>query len=307
MRTLVGVCIVPTVITVGESAIDWVTATAASVEAASSLACLAERIVCDAMAEGHERGPWSQYGYVGECIEGLSWGRRKDGTILRVSGFTAAYFGWDVLERAENVSRLDIQCTIRTDPPLKGVAIRADEELLAAGERGRRGAECSFFRNSRGGSTSYLGRRSSDKFLRIYDKWVESQSEHYAGCWRYELEVKNEPALLLGRHLLACPNRASAIRDTVYKYCVSHSLTPIFNPGTDGLQLAALRPPTDYSRTCKWLNEQVRISAQKVVYEEGIPALLRLLELDQTERNWRTKGPTRPHGNHDDHDDGNLK
>lgn len=295
-----------TVITVGECSIDWVTATAASVDAASSLACLAERIVCDGLAEGHERGPWSQYGYIGECIEGLSWGRRKDGTILRVSGFTAAAYGWDVLERAENVSRLDIQCTVKTDPQLEGVAARAYKQLLAAGDAGRKGAECSMVCNSRGGSTAYIGRRSSDKYFRLYDKQRESGAEWYTGCWRYELEVKNEPALALARHLVSVTDRPSAIRDTVYQYCVTHGLQPIFDRGTDGMQLPAVRPVTDYGRTCKWLNEQVRSSAQEVVYKEGIPALLRLLEVDQTERNWRTKGPTRPHGNHSDHDDGDV-
>lgn len=295
-----------TVITVGESCIDWVTATASSVEAASSLACLAERIVCDGLAEGHERGPWSQYGYIGECIEGLSWGRRKDGTILRVSGFTAAVYGWNVLEKAENVSRLDIQCTVKTDPPMEGVAKRANEQLLAAGESGRRGAECSFVSNSRGGSTAYIGRRASDKYFRLYDKWRESGADFYVGCWRYELEVKNEPALALARHLVSCANRPSAIRDTVHKYCLAHGLRPIFDGTTDGLQFETVRPVTDYSRTCRWLNQQVRNSAQEVVFKEGIPALLRLLEVDQTERNWRTKGPTRPHGNHSDHDDGEV-
>lgn len=294
------------VITLLEENIDWVTATASSGSAASSLACMAERIVRDRMDDGHERGPWAQYGYTGECIDGLSWGRRRDGTILRVSGFTAAVEGWNVIERAENVSRLDIQCTVRAEPPMGGVAYKAHNDLLAAGTRGRKGAECSFVTNSRGGSTAYLGRRSSDKYFRLYDKERESELEHYAGCWRYELEVKNEPALVLARYLAASPNRASSIRNTLHQYCTDRGIVPIFDPGHDGLCLTAPRPITDYERTCRWLGEQVRSSAQEVVYREGIPTLLRLLEVDQTERNWKTKGPVRPHGSHDHHDDGSV-
>lgn len=45
-----------------------------------------------------------------------------------------------------------------------------------------------------GPETLYLGKRVSDRFGRIYDKFAESGLRCYQGCLRYELELKNDIA-----------------------------------------------------------------------------------------------------------------
>lgn len=287
-----------TVITVREVGIDWITATANGLGAAESMACLCERIVRDQQSLGYTTGPWSQYGYTGETINGCSWGRRKHETLIRLSGFVAEYRFDEVAKHADNVSRLDMAVTVRTEPMLENVARDAYRRLLAVGPGGRKGATASYITNSGGGSTCYLGRRSSDKFLRLYDKQRESGDEWYAGCWRYELEVKNEPALRLFRALGVATDRQRAIRDSVYGYCAEHGVPTLYDEGTEGVLLDAPRPTVDFDKQCQWLSNQVSGTAREVATTIGVGGLLRLLDIDVDASEYRSKRPYKPHGNH---------
>lgn len=298
---------VETVITVQEVTVDWITATAKDPARCVALRCLAERITDAQVADGHDRGPWSQYGYKGECVEGCSWGGKQGGFIIRLSGFAAAFWWAEVVPRADNISRIDVQVTVRTEPPLPNVARDAYRTLLAAGPAGRQGAATSLVISSGGGSTCYIGRRQSDKFFRLYDKHAESGLDHYAGCWRYELECKNEVALSLAGYLGDGADWQRRARDTVLGYCTSHGLRPLADAGTEGLYLEAPRPDTELDRKCQWLATQVSGSAQEIVEKLGFDRLVQLLGLDSEAMKWRGRGPHRPHGHHAENDDGNVE
>jgi hypothetical protein len=297
---------VETVITVKEVSVDWITASAKDPAICTSLRCLAERITDSQVADGNTRGPWKQYGYAGECTEGISWGGKLGGFLVRLSGFAAAFWWREVLAHAENVSRLDVQVTVQTDPMREHVARDAYRQLCGAGAAGRKGASCSFVVSSGGGSTCYLGRRSSDKYFRLYDKQRESGEPWYAGCWRYELECKNQVAMDLARHLSAGDDWQRRARDTVHGYCTGHGLDPLYGPGTEGLQFETPRPATELDRQCDWIQSQVSATAQTIVDRLGFDKLVQLLGLDSQAIKWRGRGPHRPHGNHNDHDDGQL-
>ena len=57
-----------------------------------------------------------------------------------------------------------------------------------------------FFVAANGGETLYFGKMRSDKFLRIYDKFIESDGA--VDSVRYEFELHGRPAKELGKYLL---------------------------------------------------------------------------------------------------------
>lgn len=287
-----------TVITVQEAGIDWITCTAAEGSDSVALSCALEIIADLLVAEGYKRRPWAQWGFTGESVRHCSFGHRSEATVGVLSGNVANSFFDDVCRRATKVSRVDIAVTVKTEPPLEGVARRAYEQLIAAGPGKRNGATASVIESSDGSSTSYLGRRISDKWLRVYDKWRESGDDEYRGCWRYELEVKNAPAMDLCRYLLASTDRASDVAATVYRHCTARGLKPIYTPDAEGLLLLAPRAPTELEQRVNWLAKSVSKAAQEVSSALGPTALLRILGVDVDGESPLVDHSAAPHGHH---------
>lgn len=286
------------VITIQEAGIDWITATAEAGPNSLGLTAQAETIVDQLAADGYKRRPWARWGFVGESARFASFGHRTDDTCVVLSGWVADGFFVDIARWATKISRLDIQVTVKTEPSLEGVARRHYAELIRAGPGGRQGATASSIESSDGSSTTYLGRRISAKWLRIYDKGRESGDEHYTGCWRYELELKNDAAMATVRYLLDSDNRERDIGATLFRHCVTHGANPIYSPNGEGLHLSAPRPFTDFDQRCDWLAKSVAGAAQEVSNVVGPEALLRILGVDVDKAAPIVDHSGSPHGHH---------
>lgn len=75
-----------------------------------------------------------------------------------------------------------------------------------------------------GPETLYLGRRASDRFGRIYDKFAESSKECYRDCLRYELELKNETARTVALLLDADSDHYTQLAARVAEFVRNRSL-----------------------------------------------------------------------------------
>jgi hypothetical protein len=142
---------------------------------------------------------WAWQGYVGWSAGQIDWGERLDGSIIRVSGDLAGHYWSDNLPIGHNVSRLDVAVDVWWgEDPDTYIALHnvetLDARVLAAHRRWR--VACV---NGYGdGDTLYIGSRTSNEFVRIYNKYKESKcDERYKGCTRYEVEYHNESAAAL--------------------------------------------------------------------------------------------------------------
>lgn len=207
-------------------------------------------------AEGHESAAWSWMGYEGYSIGGLSWGRRDDGDILRISGGTAERLFDKYAHYQGNCSRLDVALTLRWPTPERHVASQAYSRLVGQSDATKRRLY-SLITNSRGGETLYVGSRASDQFGRLYDKDAEQGLQRISCRWRYEVEFKSDRAAKVLE--LLQPSRE---RGTMYLGIVRGFFEPRgvkLPPLADEqeIRVEVLAPPRQVDTQLKWLREQV--------------------------------------------------
>jgi DNA relaxase NicK len=197
-------------------------------------------------------------GYNGLHCGRVRWGLRVDGEILQISGDLAATEAQTAGKLADNCSRIDLAVTVKVDPVYPGLELAHWKEHLAAYNREGRKASATLVQSDDGGSTFYLGKRTSDVMLRVYDKAVESGEERYAGCHRYELEIKGDRGLRMLQDLTASPDPSGLCRDVVYSWAEGHGLCPIFDSATHVHLVPGLRRRSDTDTKLAWLSAAVR-------------------------------------------------
>lgn len=142
---------------------------------------------------GFER--WAWRGYVGERCGSVAYGSGPQGSILQVAGWQAQE---EVLLSVpfDNIPRWDVQLTVwfTVDVPYVAgqCALESDEARRKVAHRPWKVAMVEGFGS---GDTTYIGSRSSDSFIRIYDKWREAdEAEEWRYSWRFEVEFKDGAA-----------------------------------------------------------------------------------------------------------------
>ena len=173
---------------------DWLTATTRPGLRSNLLQATAARWVRARADSGYRSKPFGWQGYVGETTDGISYGKRDDGTIIRLSGEMAAMHFKTAHGLADSVSRLDLQITVRDDDPERNWA----EIALSQAQKDTRlvsgVTKWSMVHSQNGGATAYLGSRISDRYYRIYNKTAQSDGAYPRTSWRYEIEWKHARA-----------------------------------------------------------------------------------------------------------------
>jgi DNA relaxase NicK len=144
-----------------------------------------------------------------------------------------------------------------------------------------RPAKRTLITDSDGGSTLYIGSRSSDRFARLYDKGREQRALPAGKWWRLELEVKGKSSQKVAEQLLSVetPDRASLA--TVAKYFRRKAALSI--PACRGALICNEgRNPTTADRQLRWLSHQVRGTVQTLVKTVGRERVLEALNLRQS-------------------------
>lgn len=257
--------------------VDWLTVTVKRPAMRDRLLAEAMRLKEMYEAQGNRIQKWGMKGYRGWMCAGLRWGTRQDDDILMVSG-QAAQVNWQpALEMADNVSRLDLACTLTLAEPMLNVALRAYSLIITDPNKcegcGKR--KFSYVENSLGGQTLYVGSRASDQFGRVYDKGLESTKDPLAPAgviWRYEVEFKSYRAKKVATSMLSrskiddLDDVADDIQHTVSRWFLGRGVNPIWTPG-DGLAWALdiEAKVTDDEATLKWITTQVRPSVGRLV------------------------------------------
>lgn len=241
-----------------ESRVDWLTATSDHEHKANELLYAGMEVI-------HRRGniadpvrDWYWQGYRGASIPGCSAGWRVDGSCVRMSGEVAGGEWRELVSLAGRVSRLDVAVTCTVDGSLSDLADHAYRASLQHRAGPGRKVESTHIRNSKGGSTAYIGRRISERFLRCYNKHVESKGLYPKGTWRYEVEFKRDLASAAAE-LLA---QAADVTREVQR-CVESEFTRagIFLPWDVDAEshpvISYRREPSTKERQLAWLQSSI--------------------------------------------------
>lgn len=259
------------------AAVDWLTVTTKSPSATYDLIGALMSGLGDDVYKTTEVAPWRFQGFTGSTLPGAAWGLRGDEGIVIVSGTRCAGLWARVAPKADYCSRIDLAVTAGLEKAHGGLAARAYEAATEAKEVG-----ASYIVNSKGGSTCYLGSRTSRYFGRLYDKSAE-QGKEPGHVWRYEVECKRPvgyPAML---EVLHAAQPSTWILAFVFDWFLDRGVSPIWARSDAACAMEIEARVSSAERSLLWLSTQVQPTIQRLVvdgYVKEVYEALRLPGLD---------------------------
>lgn len=206
-------------------------------------------------------------GYEGVQAGSCFVGEGYQGLMLQASGIAAH----SVIERdlqPENVSRLDLQCTVSFETYHPHIATKAQADTLIWRDmhKGRR-YKVRHIDGSGDGDTLYIGARGKrGVMIRIYDKYKESKSEEYTNAWRWEAELTDDYALSCYRHIRHEGSTEQVILMLLRGYLRSRGVDTPTIVGASLVERESIPVPASTNeRRLAWLRAQVRPAIDKLV------------------------------------------
>jgi hypothetical protein len=259
--------------------VDYLTCSAKDLAPSRELYRIADRWWSQHPEEGEVNADAFFRSYRGRQTSSLFVGTRSDGTLLRASGRAAGDLGIHPAKFAANVSRLDIQATVRSTERTGDLAGDAYRSPRARILRGGRAHHLTHIETNKGGSTLYVGKRSSDKYARLYDKGIESECAAPRTLWRYEVELKRDVAYQTAQALLSAKSVPYAASSMVHAHFLRRGITPNYRPA-DCQEIPSVGlHRSDLERRLRWLVQSVRPVMEKTRGHVSDVTLARLVGL----------------------------
>jgi len=277
--------------------VDWLTVTAKTQENREALFKECERLKTVLVNNGERFRPWMFKGYTGFHCAGLSWGTRLDSDIAMLAGVDA-HQNWYVCgEWAENCSRIDLAVTVELQSVFPSLVRLYDTCLQRVNDKGVR-YKGSTVKDSEGGSTLYVGRRTSRAYGRVYDKGRESGLFDEPGkLWRYEVEFHKPMAKTILGSILA--NKyvpigthwqeeiAQSIASTVHAWYTARNIPPLFARGdNESISLEVAARVTSDEVSLNWLTTQVQPTVARLARRGKLEQVKRALGLSNDVQAW---------------------
>lgn len=260
--------------TVIESQIDWLTAGWNEGPKADRAEAWAFSRAQRERREGADEKPFSLLGFSGWTVGRVRFGRRSGDALLQLSGDLAEVYGDMVVAEADRVSRVDVAVTVRLSLEDLFLGETTYAQAVTHREEHPKSALPWIVQDGDGGCTTYVGHRSSDRFLRVYNKQAEAaasgdqdSARRYANCWRYELECKGTVAFPMAVAVVGAADRPAFIQQQLHDYTVKHGILPAFGPSGNRVLIPGFRRRSDYQTRLTWLRSSVN------------PAILTMLEV----------------------------
>lgn len=248
-----------------ESRLDWLTVTCTKGEKREAFFTLGRELVKLAASQQNERRDWKWKGYSGWHSQGVTCGRREDSDILQLSGVLADEWFDRVWLIADNCTRVDLAVTVKVEGECGDYIRQADLDARTYKAEKGQGPVCTLIASDGQPATFYLGQRVSDLYARLYDKGLESGHPSYAGCLRYEVEVKGSPADRTCVWLHSSGNRPDRIRSAVFEHYSRRGVKPVFRGVGGAVRLSNVRSPSDHTTRLAWLGASVRPVVEKLI------------------------------------------
>jgi DNA relaxase NicK len=229
--------------------------------------------------KGNTCSDTSTHGYRGWVSGQIQIGERHDGLYFRASGEAAEHVWKEATELGYRASRIDLAATVWYDRARQEVAREAYAASTSVVHRAGRPPSGGLYLNASGGSTCYVGSRSSEKYGRIYDKAAESGSADYRNSWRYELELKGDSAAVTAVQL----SKKSDYRRVISEYVAGYFAPRGVRIDWHGVEPNDLPDPTgrlsDDDSRLAWLASAVAPAVRQLSSRIGLSELLGALGL----------------------------
>lgn len=273
---------------------DYLTITAPhKTQESSSLEAIYDALRFDAITNDCDEKPARALGYKGNQISTMFLGQSEHGMMLRVSGalanVVAGMIAW--LPGVHHATRIDAQITWDYGNDRASEASRQAEAVRNwQAERGLPNPPTVRLLQAFGkGDTCTIGSRSSEVFIRIYDKSREMKDFTKPSLWRYEVELKGSRATEGVRVLQDAANPDIAAFTLVDHYMRRAGVSVPWSEATVWQAAAQEHPKTDVDKKLEWMRSHVRSSVQYLLAKGAKEPMLEALGLDRTEP-WEYNG-----------------
>lgn len=258
--------------------VDWLTCTGKNGFASWELEKIADAEIRIAREERLPMRTQSRIGFDGTALDHLFFGRREHDVMLQASGPDADRIAFLAVPHATNVSRLDLQVTVWTEGSEVALASDAWDRLKTLPNGRGRPRSFSLIVNHPMGQTLYVGSRSSDNFGRLYDKGVESKLGPAGLLWRYEVELKRDPAQRTAEDYVRSEQPAAYATAQVHSWMTERGVQPRFPSEWAGANRQGLIPRTS-NDVLRWFNDSVSITVDRAIKRHGLSVVLESLGL----------------------------
>jgi len=261
--------------TIIDTGCDWFTCTFADSKAARHAIQKATIHLSSEHQNGNEKRHWSAFGYEGFQCGGIRFGTRHDGLAVMLSGPTAQQHWPKYFKHCSNVSRFDLQVTVRYERPSHTVLAQHYKKAQRYHRKKIARRRVTLLKSTDHSATIYLGSRSSERYGRVYQKDAESRLDHYSKSLRYEIEFKGAAALEVAKHLSGRHQNKDTglLLITTWFKDSGIDLLSLKDDGNSFIRVSRSR--SDNIRRLEWLRLHVSSSVQELI-EAG--QLLNLIE-----------------------------
>lgn len=214
--------------------------------------------------------PWTWQGYRGLKCGQVEVGERFDSTIVRLSGKAAHDWLADKLPIGHNVTRLDIAYTVwGVSEQSPQIALHSVETEQYRKSLQFRPYKVRLIDGKGDGDTLYIGSRSSEIWVRIYDKERSpNTTPDYKEALRYEIELKSEAATQAVDRITRNGYSAASCLAVLAGVLDRRGVVPL---GTRDLQRPVFPPSSlpvsSLESTLSWLSVQVKPTVMRLMRE----------------------------------------
>lgn len=267
-----------------EAGLDWIQFSAAGKSMlADEMESFARDLRKTQERDGYLAKSLSIHGYFGWSVGHVAYliNEKRDRVMLKVSSDLAAaheaYLASLAVDENAAVTRVDLQATLWYNTYMPEVA----EDLgrrVAAVRNGRTTPRATYINGFGNGDTMYIGAPSSDKRVRVYDKYKESGGDdNYRYAWRYEVQYRSTYAHQVLKSIAAEISTQEGIGSIINSEFEPYGFVVV--PDVRVVQKPQTTPRgTDIERRLYWLRNQVAPAARQVAYEVGWDTILEILK-----------------------------
>lgn len=243
---------------------DYITATAKERHAAERLHEFGSNQFRVQRDFGNKSKPWGMAGFTGFKCGSVQVGSRGGEVCVRLSSDSAARSWRGLLDHAQNVSRIDLQATVRhLDQPTR-VIDKHRRRARKNSEKYKNRRRVRWVQEHHGGYTLYVGNRQSNVFGRIYDKWEESKEDYFAGCVRYEGQYQNRLAWHVANSLYATGSPIILVASYLSQFFQGRGV-PLELQVDPTARYSCSRLRSDDDKNLSWLQNAVRPTVRRLI------------------------------------------
>lgn len=220
------------ILTVVSSGPDWVTTTSTDHDTSLHLLSYGTKLLAEADEKGDLTSPWKGLGYLGRQSKNIRVGvRNGNEAIMMASGPNSLHIAENTPSMGSKVTRFDLQVTIAVEPADPTIAAGTYDMLAIANARRLKPRYIKLIR-SETGETLYVGKRTNNIMLRLYDKTDAYDTGKLGSYWRYEVEYKGNAAQKAHRKWFESGNRAAMAVSMITSEFSKRGIEPGFHKGS---------------------------------------------------------------------------